>query len=687
MKSYSAEQIHNLALISHVGAGKTSLAEALLYLSGAITRLGRVEDGNTTSDYDPDEAKHHMSVSTSLLPVEWQGEKVNVLDTPGYADFFGEVAGSLRVADAALVVVDTASGVQVGTELGWRKADEHNLPRALYFNKMDRENADFDGALQECRRAFGTKVVPLTVPVGSDQGFRGSLNLISMQGYGQGTDELAVDDAIRDQAGKYRDMLLEAVAEVDDNLLNKYLEGEALSEDEIRGALKAGIAAGQVVPVLCGSATQMIGVRAVLDVLAGCMPAANASPLLLEDGETRPAAANGPLAALVFKTISDPYLGRLNFFRVYQGALAADSHVWNSNKSRDERIGQVFTMRGKQQEPMPQVVAGDIGVVAKLQETGTGDTLSTKDIAIRLKGPVFPEPSYAASVQPKTKADTDKLSSALQRIQDEDPSLHIYREASTGETIVAGQGESHIEIAAERMQRKFGASVVIGEPRVPYRETVTVSAKAQGRHKKQTGGHGQFGDVWLEVEPLPRGEGFQFADRVVGGVVPKNYIPAVEKGVREALGEGLLAGFPVEDLRVTLYDGSYHPVDSSEMAFKIAGSLGFKKAAQEARPVLLEPVMSVEITVPDEFTGDVMSDLNTKRARVLGMNPDNGRTTISALVPQAEMLHYATDLRSITQGRGYYTMRYSHYDEVPAHLAQQIVQKAQKAREAAAAAH
>jgi elongation factor G len=687
MKSYSAEHIHNVALISHVGAGKTTLAEALLFLSGAITRLGRVEDGNTTSDYDPDEAKRQMSVSTSLIPVEWENDKINVLDTPGYADFFGEVASAVRVADAALVVIDTASGVQVGTELAWRKADEHNLPRAIFFNRMERENADFDRALQDCRRAFGQKVVPLTVPLGSEQGFRGALDLVTMQGFGEGRTTLEPDDAARAAASTYRDMLLEAIAEVDDDLLAKYLEGEALSEDEIRAALRTGIAAGKIVPALCGSAAQVLGIQALLDALVRYLPDATASPMVLEDGESRPGSPDGPLAALVFKTISDPYLGRLNFFRVYQGTLSSDSHVWNVVKSRDERIGQVFTMRGKQQEPMPQVPFGDVAVVAKLQETATGDTLSTKDAGIRLKGISFPEPSYAASIQPKTKADTDKLSSALQRIQDEDPSLHVQRDPGTGEMIIAGLGESHIDIAAERMQRKFGASVQIGEPKVAYRETVTVGAKAQGRHKKQTGGHGQFGDVWIEVEPLPRGEGFQFVDRIVGGVVPKNYIPAVEKGVREALSEGLMAGYPVEDIRVTLYDGSYHPVDSSEMAFKLAGSLGFKKAAQEARPTILEPVMSVEITVPDEFTGDVMSDLNTKRARVLGMNPENGRTTVSAQVPQAEMLRYATDLRSITQGRGYYTMRFSHYEEVPAHLAQQIAQKAQKQREAAAASH
>ncbi len=682
MKSYSAEHIHNVALISHVGAGKTSLAEALLFLSGTITRLGRVEDGNTTSDYDPDETKRHMSVSTALLPIETEGAKVNVLDTPGYADFSGEVAGALRVADLALVVIDAASGVQVGTELVWRRADEHSLPRAIFFNKMERENADYARALQDCRRAFGQKVVPLTVPLIGEQGFAGAVDLVGQQAYTEGATSQSLDDAGRSAVETYRDMLLEAVAEVDDDLLAKYLEGEALSEQEIRDALRRGVAAGNIVPVLCGSAVQMLGVQPVLAALSSYLPSAAISPLLLEDGESRPADPGGPLAALVFKTVSDPYLGRLNFFRVYQGTLASDSHVWNVTKGRDERVGQLFTMRGKQQEPLPEVAWGDIGVVAKLQETATGDSLSTKEAALRLRGIVFPEPAYAASIQPKTKADTDKLSSALQRIQDEDPSLRVYRDSGTGETIIAGMGESHVDIAAERMQRKFGASVVIGEPKVPYRETVTGSAKAQGRHKKQTGGHGQFGDVWLAIEPLPRGEGFEFVDRVVGGVVPKNYIPAVEKGVREALGEGLLAGYPLVDLKVTLYDGSYHAVDSSEIAFKLAGSVGLKKAAHEAHPALLEPVMSVEITVPDEFTGDVMSDLNTKRARVLGMNPENGRTTVSALVPQAEMLRYATDLRSITQGRGYYTMRSSHYEEVPAHLTQQIVQKTQKDREA-----
>jgi elongation factor G len=681
MKTYSAEQIHNVILVSHGGAGKTSLAEALLYLSEAINRLGRVEEGTTTSDFDPDETKRHMSVSTSLIPVEWDSHKVNVLDAPGYADFFGEVVGALRVADIALVVVDAASGVQVGTELVWRRAEEQQLPRAIFLNKMERENASFDRVLQELRRSFGQKVVPLTAPVGAELDYKGSVDLISMTAYGDGKDVAQIEDETRSSADSYREMLIEAAAELDDDLIAKYLEGEPLEQSEIESVLRRGIAEGKLVPVFCGSATHLRGLVPLLNALAHYFPSAAGTPMLLEDGETRPGSPDGPLGALVFKTISDPYLGHVNLFRVYSGALASDSHVWNSAKSRDERIGQVFTLRGKQQEPVAQAGLGDIGAVAKLQETSTGDTLTTKEAGLRIRGATFPEPAYAASIQPKTKADTDKLSSALQRIQEEDPSIHVYREGSTGETIIAGLGESHVEIATERMQRKFGVSVVIGEPKVPYRETIAAGAKAQGRYKRQTGGHGQFGDVWVEVEPLPRGSGFEFADRIVGGVVPKQYIPAVEKGVREALGEGLLAGFPVVDLRVTLYDGSYHPVDSSEMAFKIAGSLGFKKAAAEARPVLLEPVMSVDITVPDEFTGDVMGDLNSKRARVLGMNPENGRTTISAQVPQSEMLRYATDLRSITQGRGYYTMHFSHYDELPAHLAQHLVQKAQKDRE------
>jgi elongation factor G len=681
MKSYPAEQIHNVVLISHGGAGKTSLAEALLYLSGAITRLGRVEDGNTTSDYDPDEIKRHQSITTSLVPIEWEGHKLNVLDTPGYADFFGEVAGAVRVADAALVVVDAVSGVQVGTELVWRKADEQDLPRVIYMNKLERENASYDRVLQELRRSYGNGVVPLAAPIGAEQGFRGAVDLVTMQGYGEGQSAEALDDATVDQLQSYREMLLEAVAEVDDDLIAKYLEGETLTEDEIRAGLRAGIASRKLTPVLCGSATQTRGIKPVLDALTQYVPNATSAPMILEDGESRPGSPSGPLAALVFKTISDPYLGRLNFFRVYSGSLAGDSHVWNSTKGRDERIGQVFTLRGKTQDAMTAVGFGDIGVVTKLQETQTGDTFTTKEAGIQLKGISFPEPAYAAAIAPKSKADTDKLSSALHRIQEEDPSLHVYREGATGETIMAGLGESHIDIAAERMQRKFGVGVAVGEPKVAYRETITTPHKAQGRFKRQTGGHGQFGDVWLEVEPLPRGSGFEFVDRIVGGVVPKQYIPAVEKGVREALDEGFLAGYPVVDVRVSLYDGSYHPVDSSEMAFKIAASLGFKKAAHEARPALLEPVMAVDITVPDEYTGDVMGDLNSKRARVLGMNPDNGRTTISAYVPQSEMLRYATDLRSITQGRGYYTMHPDHYDEVPSHIAQQLVQKAQKDKE------
>src|SRR5579875_51363 len=684
MKSYSAEHIHNVVLLSHGGAGKTSLAEALLFVSGAITRLGRVDDGNTVADYDPDEIKRRMSVSTALVPVEWAEHKLNLLDTPGYADFFGEVCGAVRVADAALFLLDGVAGVQVGTELTWKQADGYQLPRAVFVNKLDRENASFDQALESLRKVFGGSIVPLTAPIGREQNFRGVVDLVTLRAWGEGREELPLDDATRQAAEPYRERLIEAVAELDDALITKYLEGEALTPEEIAAALRQGIAARRLVPVLCGSATTLRGIVPLLDALGRYLPSAAQMPLLLDSGETQPPAPDGPLAALVFKTISDPYLGRLNLFRVYSGTLASDSHVWNVCKERDERIGQLFYLRGNQQEPTAQVGYGDIGAVAKLQETATGDTLTTKEANIRLRGITFPEPAYAAAIQPKTKADTDKLSNALQRICEEDPSLRVRRDEATKETIIEGLGESHIESAVERMQRKFGVGVVVGEPKVAYRETITTTARAQGRFKRQTGGHGMYGDTWLEVEPLPRGSGFEFVDRIVGGVVPKQFIPAVEKGVREAMEEGLLAGYPMVDVRVTLYDGSYHSVDSSEMAFRIAASMGFKKAAEAARPVLLEPIMAVEITVPDEFTGDVMGDLNSKRARVLGMEPRDGRTVISANVPQAEMLHYAADLRSLTQGRGYYTMRFSHYEEEPPHLAQQIIAKAQKERETAA---
>ncbi|MCC7106041.1 MAG: elongation factor G, partial [Chloroflexi bacterium] len=675
MKAYDASQIFNVGLFGHGGVGKTSLVEAALFRSGAISRLGSVGEGNSTTDYDPDEVRRGMSVSLALAPLEWHDRKINLVDCPGYADFFGEVLEGVRIVDGAVIVVDAVSGVQVGTDQVWKELDKPRVPRLIFCNKMERENADFERVLGQLRDRYGKAVVPIVAPVGREQGFRGVADLVRQCAYIDSTDgSEPVPDNAAETVERLREQLIEAVCELDDELINKYLEGEEISTDELSQGLAHGVRDGQLVPVLCGSALGLKGVEPLLNAIVAYLPsAAEAKDRLEADGVPTPE-SNGKLAALVFKTISDPFIGKLNFVRVYSGTISADSHIWNARKNRDERVGQLFMMRGKNQETEAKIGTGDIGVIPKLQETTTGDTLTVKDGAVLLRPITFPDPSYSSSIQPKSKADVDKLSTALGRMLEEDPTLHVARDVSTGEQILSGLGESHIDIFVERMQRKFGVAVEIGTPKVAYRETISSAARAEGRHVRQSGGHGQYGVVWLEVEPMERGGQFEFVDKIVGGVVPRQFIPAVEKGIREALDSGIIGGFPVVDVRVSLVDGKYHPVDSSEQAFKTAGSIGFKTVMQKAHPVLLEPVMDVAVTVPDEFTGDVIGDLNTRRARVQGMNPDNGFTEVLALVPQAEMLRYSTELRSITGGRGSYSMRFSHYEEVPAHLQQQIVE-------------
>jgi elongation factor G len=669
MKPYDAEHVFNVALVSHGGAGKTSLVEAMLYRSGAITRLGSIEEGNTTSDFDPDEVKRGMSVSLALAPAEWKGSKINLLDTPGYADFFGEVVEAVRVADAGIVVVDGVSGAQVGTEQVWRALDERSLPRVVVVNKLDRENSDYDRVLDQLRERYGKQVVPLTIPVGRESSLSGIVNLLSRAAYiGDAAETSDVPADASDAVDMHREALVEAICELDDDLINLYLEGEDLSQDALQAVLAKAVREGSLIPVLATAATRQIGVGPVLDTIVDLLPSAAA-------GTSVP--ANGKLAALAFKTIADPYIGRMTFVRVFSGVMSGDSHVWNAAKSRDERITQLMFMRGKTQEATQRIGLGDIGVIPKL-EASTGDTLTVREDPVVLDGLSFPETSYSASIHPKTRNDVDKLSTALGRILEEDPTLKVHRDDSTNETILSGLGESHIQIAAERLARKYGVNVEIGLPKVAYRETITAPAKAEGRHVRQSGGHGQYGVCNLEVEPMDRSGGFEFVDKIVGGVVPRQFIPAIEKGIREAMDHGTLAGFPVVDVRVSLVFGKYHPVDSSEAAFKTAGSIGFKNAVADARPVLLEPVMQVSVTVPDEFTGDIIGDLNGKRARVQGMNPASGYTTVEAQVPQGEMLRYATELRSMTQGRGIFTMRFSHYDEMQAHAAQKVIEERKK---------
>jgi elongation factor G len=679
MKEYAPAQLRNVALFSHGGAGKTTLSEAVLYRAGAITRMGSVDDGNTTTDFDPEELKRQMSVSLAVAPLEWQGHKINLLDTPGYADFYGEVTEAARVADGAVILVDGVAGAQVGTDAVWKRAA--HLPRLLVINKMDRENADYRSVLDSLRERYGNGVVPLSFPIGRADSLTGAVDLLENKAYMAGSQTAQeVPDAERGTVDQLREMLVESACELDDDLINKYLEGEEITPDELSKAIRQGVLEQKLFPVLAAAGSKSIGLDPVLNAIVQYLPSPIDVEAKLSNGKGLQ--ANDKLAALIFKTVSDPNIGRLSYVRVFSGTLTADSHVWSVQKGKDERVGQVFHIRGKTQEPTQRLVTGDIGVIPKLADSVTGETLSTKDGSIELAGIEYPPAAYFASVHPKSRNDVDKLSTAMSRLLEEDPSLQMHRETSTNEVILSGLGDSHLEVATQRLQRKFGVNVTLDVPKVAYRETVTGKAAAEGRHVRQSGGHGQYGVVNLEVEPTPRGEGFQFVDKVVGGVVPRQFIPAVEKGVRETLEQGVIAGYPVVDVKCALVFGKYHPVDSSEAAFKTAGAVGFKAAFTQASPVLLEPVMHVEVTIPSEFAGDIMGDLNTRRAHIHGMTPDGPSTIVEASVPQSEMLRYATDLRSMTQGRGAYTMKVSHYDPVPAHLQQKIIEEHKKEHDA-----
>ncbi|HYL42258.1 MAG TPA: elongation factor G [Ktedonobacteraceae bacterium] len=683
MKVYRAEQIHNVALISHVGAGKTSLVDAALYDSGAVTRQGKVDEGSSISDFDPDELKRRMSLNAKVLPVEWKNSKINFIDTPGYADFAGEVKAGLRVADAALVVVTAEKGVEVGTELTWQYANERNLPRIVLVNKLDRENTSFDNALKSLRDQFGLKVVPLQIPIGEQANFKGVVDLVTQKGYtfegGNKVQEIAIPAELKESIASYREQLIESAVESDDTIMEKFLEGEELSDEEVLSVVQMGTRTGQLIPVLCGSASKNIGVQALLDAIVEYLP--NAAESVLEDAK----AFGNNLSLFVFKTAA-AQVGTISTFRVYSGTLKPDMHVYNVQTKADERIGQLVTQRGKSQEPASEILAGDIGAVAKLSNTHTGDTLaSSKDVTETLAPINFPEPCYTVAVFPKSQADLDKMSNALNRVVEEDRTLRVSRDPETAEVLLSGMGESHLQIVIEGIKRKYGVDLEARDQRISYRETIRKKARANGRHKRQSGGHGQFGDVWLEIEPLPMSgeETFVFEDKIVGGVVPGQYIPGVEKGVRESLKRGFLSGNPMLYVKVALVDGKYHPVDSSAQSFEVAGSLGMQEAVPQASPTLLEPVMTVTITVPESNMGDVMSDINTKRGRVLGMAPqDNGMQQITANIPQAEVLHYATDLRSITQGRGSFKMEFYQYEEVPANVQQEIIAQHKKAVEA-----
>ncbi len=684
MKVYKAEHIRNVALISHVSAGKTSLIDSALFDSGAVTRQGKVDDGSSVVDYDPEEIKRRMSLQVKVLPVEWNNHKINFIDTPGYADLFGELKAGLRVADAVLVVVSAEKGVEVGTELTWQYADERKLPRVVLVNKLDRENTSFDQTVESLRYAFGPNIVPLQIPIGEQAGFKGVVDLVTQKGYtfegGNKVQEIAIPKELQESISSYREQLLEAAVENDDAIMEKFLDGQPLSDEEVHKVVKEGICSGQLVPVLCSSATKNIGVQALLDIIVGYLP----SPLDKIPEDVKP--FKDSVAVFVFKT-SGAQVGTISSFRVFSGTLKPDMHLYNIQTRTEERMNQLTIQHGKTQEPATEIPTGDFGAVAKLTNTHTGDTLSSnKDITTPLDPINFPQPVYTVAITARSQGDLDKMSNALARILEEDRTLRVSRDSESAETLLSGMGEAHLQIVVENIKRKYGVDLQMHDQRIAYRETIRKKTRANGRHKRQSGGHGQFGDVWLELEPLPRDsqETFIFEDKIVGGVVPGQFIPGVEKGIRDSLKRGFISGHPMVYVKVALVDGKYHPVDSSAQSFEVAASLGMQEAVPQANPVILEPVMNVTIDIPEANMGDVMSDINTKRGHVMGMESlENGVQRITAAIPQAEMLHYATDLRSITQGRGSFTMEFAHYAEVPPNIQQELIDKAKKHEEVA----
>ena len=687
----SEERMYNVGLISHSGAGKTSLAESMLYFSGATSRLGSVDQRNSILDYDPEERERQVSINAAVAPVLWKGHRINAFDCPGYFDFVGEVRAALRAADVALIAVEGVSGVEVGTELVWGYADEFKMPRAVFVNKLDRENANFYRVLEQVEEYFPERIAPLQLPIGQESNFSGIVDLLQMKAYrfedkGE-PQEIDIPEDMVDEVEQYREQLLDAVVERDDELLMMYLEGEEIDAEVIAGALKGAIADQDLVPLLCGSAMTGVGVASLMDAIIDYFPAPGDLPALrgldpeTEEELERPADANQPFSAFVFKTMADPYVGRLSLFRVLSGKVQSDSKILNSSQGIQEQLGQLFTPRGNEQVPIEEAVAGEIVAVPKLQATITGDTLCSIDAPIQYPQIEFPDPVYQVAVQPESRGDEEKISTGLRRLAEEDATFRVERNSETNEQILYGMGELHISVVLDRLKRKFGVSVITSPPRIAYRETIRREATARYRHKKQSGGRGQFGEVQIRVEPLQRGEEFEFVDEIFGGSVPNQFIPAVEKGVRESMAEGPVASYPVTQVKVALYDGGYHPVDSSEMAFKVAGSMAFKQAFMEADPILLEPVMDVSVRVPEEYMGDVIGDLNRKRGKILGMEPEGRSQIIKAKVPAAEMSRYAIDLRSITQARGTYTMAFSSYEAVPQEVVQGIIDRAKRDEE------
>jgi len=694
LKSYPTDRVRNVLIVGHGGAGKTSLVEALLFATGAVNRVGRVEDGSTTTDFEPEETRKQISVSLALAPVEHDGFKVNLLDAPGYADFIGEVRAALPAVDAVLFVVSAVDGVETQTEVVWTMADELGLPRAFFINKLDRDRASFARTLDAIQESFGKQCPPLYLPIGEEHEFSGVVGLLSGRAFSYADGERSegeVPAAQADAAEAMRAQLIETIIQEaeDEELMERYLGGDEIAPADLIPDLEKAVAGGRLFPVLAGAGTKGIGPVELLEVMTQAFPSpAERQPYQgtvpgSEETVSRAADPDGPLAAYVFKTISDPYVGRLNLFRVVSGTFRGDQTVLNATKGKDERVGHLHTLRGKNQEPLDEVVAGDIGAVAKLADTSTGDTLCAKEAPFVIAAPVMPDPLLPVAIAPRSRGDEEKLSSGLGRVEAEDLTLRVERNPETKQTVLWGMGENHIEIVLERLKRKFGVQVDQMPLRLPYKETFKGAAKGLGRHVKQSGGHGQYGICNIEVEPQPRGEGFEFVDKIYGGAIPNQFIPSVEKGVRKAMEDGLAAGYPVVDIRVTLVDGKFHTVDSSDMAFQIAGSLALREAAAAAEIALLEPVLVLEVLVPDEFVGDILGDLSSRRGRVVGTDPvGTGRTLVRANVPEAEVVRYAIDLRSMTKGKGSFARHFSHYEELPPHMAAKVIEEAKAAREA-----
>jgi elongation factor G len=684
MKVYDAPTLRNVALVGHSGAGKTQLVSAMLYDAGAVNRFGRVDEGTTVTDYDDEEIARKHTLTSSLAWLEWNKTKINFIDTPGMANFLSDARAALRVVDSALVVVDAVAGVEVSTEKVWASADELEMPLIVVLNRLDRERASLERSLESLRGAFGRTVIPVQLPIGEERSFKGVVDLVAMKAWtfaGDGkASEAPIPAELEGAAQTAREALIEMVAEADDSLMERFFETGTLTQEELVGGLKRAVSSRRVFPVFCASAAANVGMQPLLDGILAYVPAPSERPVKVSDEQVIEAKESGPASAFVWKTIADPFAGRITLFRVLTGVLKADSTVHNVTRDSPERLGHIVLLQGKTQSNVPEIKAGDIGAVAKLKETLTSDVLADRSSKITVPAIKFPEPVISYAIEPKSRGDEEKISTALHRLQEEDPSISYNRDQQTKELLLAGQGESHIAVTVAKLKRRFGVEVNLKLPRIPYRETITASTEAHGRHKKQTGGHGQFGDCKVKFEPLPRGSDFEFVDDIFGGSIPRQYIPAVEKGIQDARLRGFLAGYPMVDFRATVFDGSFHAVDSNELSFKMAGSLAFKDGMSRARPTLLEPVMDVEVYAPSDYAGDLMGDLNSRRGRIGGMDTRGSSTVIRAKVPMSEMLTYEQHLTSATGGRGSYHMEFSHYEEVPSHLHGKIVSAAKAER-------